>query len=78
MTELDYISDRVNDINFSAVVFEAILGGKLKEWWVDTGATRHICANKKIFTTYNEAANGEQLFMGNSSTSTVVGQENRS
>ena len=27
-----------------------------------------------MFTTYNEAANGEQLFMGNSSTSTVAGQ----
>ena len=41
---------------------------------VDTGATRYICADKKMFTTYNESANGEQLFMRNSSTSTVAGQ----
>ncbi|KAF5937729.1 hypothetical protein HYC85_025235 [Camellia sinensis] len=74
VTELDYISDGVNDINLSAVVSEANLVGNPKEWWVDTRATRHICADKKMFTTYNEAANGEQLFMGNSFTSIVAGQ----
>ena len=47
MTETDNISNGVNDINLSAVVFEANLVGNPKEWWVDTGATRHICADKK-------------------------------
>ena len=56
------------------MVSEANLVGNHKEWWVNIGATRHICADKKMFTTYNAAAIGEQLFMGNSSTSTVAGQ----
>ncbi|XP_028058652.1 uncharacterized protein LOC114262493, partial [Camellia sinensis] len=47
-----------------------------KKWWVDTGATRHICADKKIFTSYSTVDNGEQLFMGNSSTFKVEGQGN--
>ena len=42
---------------------------------MDTGATRHICADKKMFTTYKVMESGEQLFMGNSSTSTIEGQE---
>ena len=41
---------------------------------MDTGATRHICADKKMFTSYSTVDNGEQLFMGNSSTSKVEGQ----
>ena len=74
MTKLDYISDGINDINLSAMVSEANLVRNPREWWVDTGATRHICADKKMFTTYNEVANGEQLFMENYFISTVAGQ----
>ena len=40
---------------------------------MDTGATRHVCSNKEMFSTYH-ASNGEQLFMGNSETSKVEGQ----
>ena len=47
MTEVDSISNGVDDINLSAVVSEANLVGNPKEWWVDTGATRHICPTKK-------------------------------
>ena len=32
---------------------------------MDTGATRHVCYDKKIFSTYKEC--GKQIFMGNSS-----------
>ncbi|GMP85165.1 hypothetical protein CsSME_00038436 [Camellia sinensis var. sinensis] len=69
-----YLSDGVADINLVTVVSEANLMGNPKEWWVDTGATRHIYTDKKMFTTYKVMENGEQLFMGNSSTSTVEGQ----
>ena len=30
-----------------------MVGGNTKEWWVDTGATRHVCSEKKMFSTYN-------------------------
>ena len=74
MTEVDKLSNGVDDINLSAVVSEANLVGNPKEWWVDSGATRHICADKKMFTSYSIENNGKQLFMGNSSTSKVEGQ----
>ena len=75
MTEVDNISNGVDDINLSAVDSEANLDENRKEWWVDTGATRHICADKKMFTSYSTVDNGEQLFIGNSSTSKVEDKE---
>jgi hypothetical protein len=45
------------------------------EWWVDTEATRHICSDKKMFSTYQSVGYGEQLFVGNSSTFKVEGKE---
>ncbi|XXG75890.1 hypothetical protein AAC387_Pa08g0361 [Persea americana] len=72
ITELDTLSTDVSDINLSAVVLEVNPVGNTREWWVDTGATRHVCSNKEMFSTY-QAFNGEQLFMGNSATSKVEG-----
>ncbi|XXG54030.1 hypothetical protein AAC387_Pa03g2009 [Persea americana] len=73
MTELDTLSADVSDINLSAVVSEVNLVGNTREWWVDTEATRHVCSNKEMFSTY-QASNGEQLLMGNFTTSKVEGQ----
>ena len=75
ITKLDTISKDVSDINLSAVVFEVnFVGSNLREWWIDTGATRHICSNKVIFTSFEPMAKGEKMFMGNSATSDVEGQ----
>ncbi|XXG68848.1 hypothetical protein AAC387_Pa06g1848 [Persea americana] len=60
-------------INLSAMASKVNLIGNTREWWVDTRATRHVCSNKEMFSTYH-ASNGEQLFMGNSATSKVEGQ----
>ena len=71
MTEVDDVSN----MNLSVVVSEVnFIGSNTKEWWVDTGATRHVCSDKKMFSSYHSIDNGEQLFMGNSSSSKVEGQ----
>lgn len=44
-----------------------MVGDNQKEWWVDTGATRHICANNWMFTTY-KAVTGEHCYKGNFAT----------
>ncbi|KAA0066206.1 pol polyprotein [Cucumis melo var. makuwa] len=74
ITEVDEVSDDIADIDLCAVISECNMVDDSKEWWVDTGATRHICANKNMFTSYMSVSNGEKLFMGNSSTSKVEGQ----
>ena len=43
-------------------------------WWVDSGATCHVTPHRSVFKTY-EVVNGEKtVFMGNSSTSSVMGK----
>uniref|UniRef100_A0A803NLL6 Retrovirus-related Pol polyprotein from transposon TNT 1-94-like beta-barrel domain-containing protein n=1 Tax=Cannabis sativa TaxID=3483 RepID=A0A803NLL6_CANSA len=45
-----------------------------KEWWLNTRATRHICANKLAFSDLTTLENGEKLYMGNSATSEIKGE----
>ncbi|RVX19809.1 hypothetical protein CK203_005258 [Vitis vinifera] len=51
-----------------------LVGSNPKEWWIDTGATRHVCSDKKMFSTFEPIENGEKVFMGNSATSEIKGQ----
>ncbi|XP_073270454.1 uncharacterized protein [Primulina huaijiensis] len=46
---------------------------RMWEWWIDTGATHHVCSDKEMFATLDESMNGEKLFMGNSVTSEIKG-----
>ncbi|KAL6328584.1 hypothetical protein AAG906_038779 [Vitis piasezkii] len=60
---------------FNSVVSEVnLVGSNPKEWWIDTGATRHVCSDKKMFSTFEPIENGEKVFMGNSATSEIKGQ----
>ena len=73
MTEEDNISSGFSDLMLSAVVFEANLVDNPKEWYINTGATSHICSERNNFSTYVEDNGRRKLYMGNSSKSKVVG-----
>ena len=49
-----------------AVVSEINLVGNTVEWIVDTGSTKHICANRRLLQSYEKIDEGENVFMGNS------------
>ncbi|GFZ10814.1 hypothetical protein Acr_22g0002120 [Actinidia rufa] len=53
---------------------QSSVGSNPRQWWVDTGATRHVCCDRELFFSFKETSNGEQLYMGNYSSSKVVGQ----
>nr|GMD95538.1 receptor-like serine/threonine-protein kinase SD1-8 [Ipomoea batatas] len=36
-------------------------------WWVDTGATRHVCKDINLYKVYKSLENGSSLYMGNDS-----------
>lgn len=55
----------------ATVVTETNLVGDPKKCVMDTGTSRHFCANRNLFKEFEEIPKGEQVFMGNSS----VGQE---
>ena len=70
------LQKEMGDLNLVCMVSESNMVSNGREWFVDTGATRHICAEKSMFSTYNKVTTGDQLFMGNSSTSCVEGKGN--
>ena len=58
----------------SAVVVEANLVGNVADWVLDTGASRHLCADKGVFADFEEVAAGECVYMGNSSSAEIKGK----
>ena len=64
------------DDNLVAVVTETNMVSNVKGWWIETGATRHICGDKNLFSKYKHMDDGEKLYMGNSSASNVEGKGN--
>ncbi|XP_060200601.1 uncharacterized protein LOC132628861 [Lycium barbarum] len=59
-------ANMVEDVDdLCAMLSECNLVGNPKEWWLDSGATRHVCAVKEAFTTYTPAGPDEELYMGN-------------
>nr|XP_009791284.1 PREDICTED: uncharacterized protein LOC104238579 [Nicotiana sylvestris]XP_016446468.1 PREDICTED: uncharacterized protein LOC107771575 [Nicotiana tabacum] len=46
-----------------------------KEWVVHSGATRHICANREVFSSYTPLEDDrEEVYLGDSSTTKVLGK----
>ncbi|KAL6344924.1 hypothetical protein AAG906_006685 [Vitis piasezkii] len=59
---IDDITRNVSDIDLTAIVSEVnLVGSNPKEWWIDTGATRHVCSDKKMFSTFEPIENGEKI-----------------
>ena len=42
-----------------AIILQALLMANVNDWVVDSGATRHICANRSVFTSYTSVGDEE-------------------
>nr|GEV32875.1 Pol polyprotein [Tanacetum cinerariifolium] len=51
-----------------------LVGSNNSGWWVGTGATRHVCADKSMFYSFRSVDNGEKLYMGNFATADIKGE----
>ncbi|XP_074302865.1 uncharacterized protein LOC141637055 [Silene latifolia] len=60
----------------AAVVVEANLVANASDWILDTGASRHLCANKDLFAEFEDVADGECVYMGNSSSAVITSKGN--
>lgn len=60
--------------HFVAVVSEVNMVTNSNDWWIDTGATKHVCSDLSMFSTYEQGSCGEKLYMGNASTATIEGK----
>ena len=73
---IDDISKDVSDIDLTTVISEVnLVGSNPKERWIDICATRHVCSNKKMFSTFEPIETREKVFMGNYTTLEIKGQE---
>ncbi|KAI3811289.1 hypothetical protein L1987_21010 [Smallanthus sonchifolius] len=51
-----------------------IAGDKPQSWYVDMGATRHVCGDKNLFNTFTEVKGDPKLYMGNKATADIKGE----
>ncbi|PHU21498.1 hypothetical protein BC332_06605 [Capsicum chinense] len=56
-----------------AIFSEYNLVGNPREWWMDSGATRHVYANKELFLSFAPAQVEEMIYMANSAMAKVEG-----
>ncbi|KAG8491562.1 hypothetical protein CXB51_014803 [Gossypium anomalum] len=72
---VESISKKVSDLDHCAVISEVnLVDSNPREWWLDTGATRHICCNNDSFVELVPCEKGEKLYIGNNATSKIKGK----
>ncbi|XP_075084784.1 uncharacterized protein LOC142168031 [Nicotiana tabacum] len=64
-------NDGIDDL--CAMLSECNLVENPKEWWIDSGSTRHVCVVREAFASYAPAGLDETIFMGNSATTKTEG-----
>ena len=47
---------------------------KTSDWWLDSGATIHVCNNRSLFSAYQEEEDGKSVLMGNHNAVKVHGK----
>nr|GEU80219.1 Pol polyprotein [Tanacetum cinerariifolium] len=58
-----------------AMIYEVnLVGTNHGGWWIDTGATRHVCVDKSMFHSFKAVDNGQKLYLGNSATADIKGE----
>lgn len=71
------ISKQVNfveDEEIIATLVEANLDNNVADWILGVGATRHICEDKGLFQEFEDSAEEDTVYMGNSAAAEVHGK----
>ena len=56
------------------VISETFMVTATKDWYLDTGSIIHVANNRNLFKSYEVVGEGYNLFMGNSSSTKVLGK----
>ena len=62
-----------NEVIVVVVVEANLLANKIG-WLLDTGASRHFCANKELLHDFEESTDRECIYIGDSTTDVVMGK----
>ena len=64
-----------SNVNYVSKIYEAFyVQDDEVAWWIDSGATTHVCKDREWFTTYEQVQDGSVLHMGNESTAPILGR----
>ncbi|CAM8880967.1 unnamed protein product [Rhodiola kirilowii] len=64
-------------VNYVSLIAEAFyVQDDEVAWWIDSGATKHVCKDRRCFKTHETVKDGSVLHMGNESTAPIMGQGN--
>ncbi|XP_056688059.1 uncharacterized protein [Spinacia oleracea] len=55
------------EMNFLAMISEINVVQVDDSWWIDTGASRHVCKDRNYFKSFEDLEDGPILYMGNDS-----------
>ena len=65
-------ANMVNEEPLVAMISEINLISGSEGWWIDTGASRHVCHDRSLFKSYSEA-DDKKVLLGDSHTTKVLG-----
>ncbi|CAM8881869.1 unnamed protein product [Rhodiola kirilowii] len=69
------ISDNNSSVKYVSLIAEAFyVQDDEVAWWIDSGANKHVCKDRRSFKTYETVKEGAVLNMGNESTAPILGQ----
>ncbi|KAF3670093.1 putative phosphoserine aminotransferase, chloroplastic-like [Capsicum annuum] len=69
----DMVESNKESDDMCAMFSEWNLEGNPCKWWIDSGATRLVCANKDLFSSFTPAQVKEMIYMSNSTMAKVEG-----
>ncbi|GJR89959.1 DNA polymerase zeta catalytic subunit-like protein [Tanacetum coccineum] len=52
-------------------VIESFLTTNVVDWWLDAGATKHICNSRRMFVSYQKVIESKLMFIGNGTASKI-------
>ncbi|GJS95272.1 DNA polymerase zeta catalytic subunit-like protein [Tanacetum coccineum] len=61
------------ELSLIAMIFEINLIGGSEGWWVDCGATIHVCYDRSMFKTYTAISEDKKVLLGDHHTNNVAG-----
>ncbi|XP_049354726.1 uncharacterized protein LOC125819306 [Solanum verrucosum] len=71
--QANLVESKGNMDDLCSMLSECNLVGNPREWWIDSGASCHVCGKKELFSSYTPAPTNEKLFMANSVVAKVEG-----
>ncbi|GJU33146.1 retrovirus-related pol polyprotein from transposon TNT 1-94 [Tanacetum coccineum] len=66
----------IEELPLIAMISEINLIGGSEGWWVDYGATIHVCYDRSLFKTYTAASEDKKVLLGDHHTTNVAGIRN--